>query len=114
MQHKAKRSDVPIIVDGLHDELALAWEEDRFSITTPGFNGEAGALFVTLGKLQTWLGANDIDVEGSFADEDGIALTWQQWSSTPATDDQDCLTLLWDGRWNDRGCEQTLAYICEL
>ncbi|XP_035672719.1 IgGFc-binding protein-like [Branchiostoma floridae] len=72
-------------------------------------------------KHNFWIGYNDIDVEGTFVGEDGLALgSWNKWTPTaPHEDGPDCVLYLSDrdhafpNMWSDRDCETRHGYLCE-
>ncbi|MBN2695071.1 VCBS repeat-containing protein [bacterium] len=64
----------------------------------------------------TFMGADDIDVEGEFLWFDNSSLYYSNWrESQPDNyqDNEDCLMIYSDGSWNDISCETELSFICE-
>lgn len=65
----------------------------------------------------SWIGANDRDVEGELVSSDGGALTFTNWDASQpdnAEAGEDCVEkLLRNGLWNDASCDQRNSYFCE-
>ncbi len=65
-----------------------------------------------------WHGLSDRDVEGVYAWDGGSASAYTNWRAGEPNDyggAEDCGAWADDGGggWNDKGCTQTLAYVCE-
>jgi hypothetical protein len=63
-----------------------------------------------------WLGANDGNYEGRWADPDGVALANPPWGpgAPDGGDDQNCALLSLDGTWSDADCSEPHPVICRL
>ena len=71
------------------------------------------------GRESSWLGLDDIEIEGSWRWADGDALTWNNWNSREpnnAGGREDCGHMRADtlGLWNDAPCNVLLRYICQV
>jgi len=74
------------------------------------------------GKLteSTWIGAHDLDAEGTFAWEDGSLLSagYTNWGEGQPDDfgffiNEDCVEIRTDGTWNDGWCGNTRPFACQ-
>jgi len=79
---------------------------------------EEEALLVQNAAGDTWVGLNDLDVEGDMRWDGGGELgAYTRWAPQQPDDfagSEDCVALLADGRgWNDRPCADLRAYFCE-
>ncbi|XP_049950630.1 macrophage mannose receptor 1-like [Schistocerca serialis cubense] len=65
--------------------------------------------------LEAFLGASDMVSEGNFVDIEGkpLDVRWRTYEPNNAGGNEDCLAWNRDGGVNDRGCEETLQYLCE-
>ncbi|XP_062599225.1 collectin-11-like [Saccostrea cucullata] len=65
-----------------------------------------------------WIGATDRDVEGKFVwDSDKCPVTFSAWYPGEPNNllgDQDCVGLLISGQWDDRLCNESLGFVCEM
>ncbi|XP_067173446.1 C-type lectin domain family 17, member A-like [Apteryx mantelli] len=62
-----------------------------------------------------WLGLSDREKEGSWRWQDGTPLGLSFWSSGEPNGgrEENCGTLLPDGRWNDLACDRPDYWVCE-
>jgi hypothetical protein len=81
-----------------------AWLRDMFQ-----------EIFGTGGAVH--IGGTDREVEGEYVWDSGEPFDYEAWSSGEPNDGygdgEDCVTLNWDGGWNDIVCEAGLYFICE-
>ena len=67
-----------------------------------------------------WIGYDDLDVEGTFVWQDGGQSTWVNWNGYPDNSGgiEHCVHMYVDtipeGKWNDLGCSNTMAFICKM
>jgi hypothetical protein len=66
-----------------------------------------------------WLGANDKESEGNFAWISGAPWGYENWKDANPDDwnGEDCLHTYWrsgGAGWNDWGCGNTGAYLCQI
>ena len=62
-----------------------------------------------------YIGANDIDVEGTFKWMDGTSMSYTNWATgepSNSNNDEDCVQL--SSKWNDVACSTQLRAICEV
>ncbi len=118
-------------------EMSVTWPEARRACQAAGtdlaiIDDEAENAFVAANLSATsWVGANDIDSEGTFVwitpgtDGFGVAhVSFTAWATfTPDNcggvfGQQDCVRVDASGKWNDSACEGgctegTFAFVCE-
>jgi hypothetical protein len=80
-----------------------------------GENSTVASLAVT----PTWIGANDIDVEGDWVWADGSTVHYDDWAAGEPDDagDADCAITNTSGRrgeWSDMRCTSEYQFVCEL
>lgn len=114
---------------------AWAAARDRCRMQTRGdlvsIGSSAENAFVTMHRTaNSWIGANDAAIEGLWRWESNRMPFWRglgdgavvlsqyaNWSS-PQPDDwqggEDCAELWVDGKWNDGGCNNARAFVCEV
>lgn len=71
----------------------------------------------SMGETWVWIGLNDVDREGSFAWVDGLEREFANWAGGEPNDwggAEDCAHFYGDSSWNDIGCDNVLATLCEL
>ncbi|KAK3785697.1 hypothetical protein RRG08_055528 [Elysia crispata] len=63
-----------------------------------------------------WLGLSDSVTEGTFLWIDGALLSYTNWKSREPNNagEEDCATMLTDGKWNDKSCLATAKYMCKV
>ena len=65
----------------------------------------------------SWIGASDIDVEGTFVwKSNGESLTYTDWGPVQPNDNegnQDCAAMQTNDRWGDFDCSTTMAFVCQ-
>ncbi|GFO10319.1 metalloendopeptidase [Plakobranchus ocellatus] len=65
-----------------------------------------------------WLGLTDSRTEGQFVWMDGTALTFTHWSGGEPNNwglfGEDCVQMLYDGRWGDNKCYHMFPYVCKV
>ncbi|XP_038667665.1 lectin-like [Scyliorhinus canicula] len=65
--------------------------------------------------VYTWIGLSDIYKKGTFLWSDGSLKDFTSWGTNQPDDYksmEDCVHIDLRGAWNDRSCNQTLAFIC--
>jgi len=75
------------------------------------------AIADVLGGVDTWLGYNDREEEGTFTWVDGSPNAYENWHANEPSDsggDEDCTHFSGDGRWNDNSCARGMAFVCEI
>ncbi|XP_062574195.1 low affinity immunoglobulin epsilon Fc receptor-like, partial [Saccostrea cucullata] len=64
-----------------------------------------------------WIGANDIDTEGVFIwskSKEKIAFShWHPSEPSTHVPEQDCVTIVHEGLWDDTTCFSKIPFICE-
>jgi len=90
----------------------LAWfesaEQQATVLATVGGMGPGG-------QPDLWIGANDLDVEGTFLWADGSTPTFIPWAEGQPNDGgvgQDCVRVSPDGTWNDTDCQARYHPLC--
>ncbi|RUS81615.1 hypothetical protein EGW08_010628 [Elysia chlorotica] len=65
-----------------------------------------------------WLGLDDIEVEGTFKWADGSLLAYTNWNTVEPNNagknGEDCVQMIPNGKWNDKGCNFLVPYICKV
>lgn len=68
-------------------------------------------------EVDTWLGASDLAVEGTYAWVTGEPFSFAAWEpgEPNGATDENCLHIFWlySGKWNDSDCTVQLHFICE-
>jgi hypothetical protein len=68
-------------------------------------------------SLDSWLGANDLGIEGEIVWQDGTSLTFTNWGEAQPDDflgNEDCVEKLARNQtWNDAPCGNANAYFCQ-
>ncbi len=91
----------------------LAWFDSAEELTA--FLAAVQATYP--GGKAGWIGANDIDDEGTFVWADGSPLTYTNWNGNEPNDwggNEDCGQTLANGKWNDMPCTYTMAAFCRM
>ena len=62
-----------------------------------------------------WIGLNDGDREGTFVWVNAEPFTFTNWNGGEPNNnnDEDCVGMLGDGRWNDFDCGDSYDSVCE-
>lgn len=92
----------------------LEWGGDLVSIESP----QEDEFLSERVRVEVWIGANDLDVEGSYVWADGTPVEYENWSVAQPDNFQgqeDCVEKrVEDGAWNDRPCGgDDQEYVCE-
>jgi hypothetical protein len=102
---------------------AATWTQARehcasagLALARIGDMAENDALRAALGSGTHWIGLNDRDTEGSFVWTDASAPSFTSWAASDPDGGaaQDCVELSADGSWNDRSCDDSVPFVCEL
>ncbi|EHB18479.1 Mannose-binding protein C [Heterocephalus glaber] len=86
------------------------------SVATPK-NAEENRAIKNAAHEAAFLGITDEENEGQFVDMTGRALTYTNWKHgepNNANSEEDCVTLLSDGKWNDISCSVSSEVVCEF
>ena len=78
---------------------------------------QENAAVLALIDRSAWIGLDDRAVEGEFVWLDGELPSYTAWGSGEPNDygsGEDCVELRTSGLWNDAGCGNALAFVCEL
>jgi len=83
---------------------------------------EQGFLVDTMGAgkpIDTWIGLNDVDEEGTFEWSDGSAVTFQDWwlGNPDGGDSDDCVHITDggpNGEWSDSVCSNPEPFVCKM
>jgi cysteine-rich repeat protein len=73
------------------------------------------AFFDRLGGVTAWIGLGDVAVEGTMAWESGVPVAYTYWDGVEpnnAGNNEDCVQMLTNGRWNDIPCTSSFRYFC--
>lgn len=65
---------------------------------------------------ETWIGANDRDMEGEFQWTNTENLQYENWIPGESSDhsgSEDCVRICDNGLWNDVRCDRSSNIICE-
>ena len=68
------------------------------------------------GNRNTWIGATDVNEEGTFRWTDGSLLTYSNWAPNEPSDGEENCAHYYDrynGKWNDKECLSQSYFICE-
>jgi cysteine-rich repeat protein len=87
-----------------------------FSLVSVGSAAENFAVAGYVQGTKTWLGFNDIAVEGSFVWANGDPVSYVHWSPGEPNDyanSEDCADFETSTYWNDSTCSSTLPFVCE-
>lgn len=88
-------------------------------IASPRNAAENNALSKMAAKLgkYIYLGINDRETEGVFQYLSGERVQYSNWAASEPnnqTEQEDCVEMYTDGRWNDKRCSENRLIICEL
>ena len=67
-------------------------------------------------KGRMWIGANDIEKEGTFVWTDGTQVTTTYWyPGQPYGTNSDCVRTNYkeEGGWNDAPCDEKMIFLCQ-
>jgi hypothetical protein len=97
------------------DEVCVGLGYDLVHIGSAAENTSTAAIAVT----PTWIGANDIDVEGDWVWSDGASVSYDNWATDEPDDsgDADCAITNNGGRrgdWADTRCSTSYQFMCEI
>jgi len=87
-------------------------------LAIPDDNGDlsvAGVIAAAYGPL--WLGANDVDAEGTFVWPDATPINTTSWAPTQPDDPgglENCISIDATGQWFDDDCASTLPFVCSI
>ncbi len=63
---------------------------------------------------ETWLGLNDIGLEGNLVwEKDGSLATWTEWSTSPNSGSYDCTKMLAGFTWDLTTCTEHRQFACQ-
>jgi hypothetical protein len=85
------------------------------SIGSAAVQAEAFSLVGAAGR-RTWIGLNDLALEGTFVWSDGTPLSYRNFLPNEPNDlmGEDCVEMSpLTGQWNDLDCERPQTYLCE-
>jgi hypothetical protein len=91
-------------------------------------NAQAAAIIASLVQAQlgsvatngVWIGASDLDSEGSFKWSDGSPWSYSNWWTQPVSAfsvDKDCVEMMsaaYSWKWNDTSCGTAKPYVCAV
>ena len=104
----------------LNCQFSRTWEEARdycrlFGADLVEVNDEEENYFVYSNAARCWIGANDIDDEGTWVWSNGASWDWETWVAGEPNNngDEDCAGIWTDGDWNDWSCSNEYDFICE-
>ncbi|XP_070802631.1 mannose-binding protein-like isoform X1 [Pituophis catenifer annectens] len=86
-------------------------------LASPRNAEENTALAKLASKLgrHTFLGMTDRESEGNFKHLNGDPMQYSRWADgEPNGEQEDCIELYLDGRWNDINCNESRLIICEF
>ncbi|XP_058045164.1 mannose-binding protein C-like isoform X2 [Ahaetulla prasina] len=89
----------------------------RGKLASPRNAEENAALAKLASKLgrHTFLGMTDRESEGNFTHLNGDPMQYSRWADgEPNGEEEDCIELYLDGRWNDIPCNASRLIICEF
>ena len=102
------------------DEAAGDCAEMGYHLASIEDNDAMSLLHAELGpnNEDVWIGLNDRSTEGVYAWSDGTSVGYTYWGDAEPTGggDVDCVELdrQIGGRWNDKGCDDENAFLCEI
>jgi hypothetical protein len=73
---------------------------------------EESALVASLREGPTWIGANDIETNGTWVWPGGTS-TFSNWGSGQPDISGHCARVMADGSWDDYTCDEALGFVCE-
>ncbi len=63
---------------------------------------------------ETWLGLNDIEVEGNLVwEKDASVATWTEWVTAPNSANDDCTKMKTGFDWDMKGCTENRQFACQ-
>ncbi|XP_040177021.1 collectin-46-like [Rana temporaria] len=88
-------------------------------LAVPRTPEENEAIFSLRKKVQmhTFIGINDMLREGEFRDPSGQVIRYFNWSPNEPNNlhnNENCVEMWYDGRWNDENCASKRFFICEF
>jgi len=112
--HERKWQDAESACKGLNPSAHLA------SINSNEENSFLHAMFMEMGGNKHndyWVGGNDRNSEGNFRWSDGSLVLFQKWRGGEPNGGtgENCIEVKKeDSGWNDKGCDNSRSYICEM
>ena len=69
-----------------------------------------------LTKSTTWIGLNDIEVEGSFVWQDGSLPSYTNWKEGEPNGKRGTNCVLWNKKvgWQDNSCQSNFTFVCSM
>ncbi|XP_077323757.1 pulmonary surfactant-associated protein D-like isoform X3 [Lithobates pipiens] len=102
-----------------YDEAKATCARNGGQLALPRTPEENQAIFSLRRTVNThtFLGLNDLQYEGNFRDLSGQAIRYFNWYPGEPNDlnnNEDCVEMWDDGRWNDENCASRRFFICEF
>ncbi|XP_077323766.1 mannose-binding protein C-like isoform X2 [Lithobates pipiens] len=102
-----------------YDEAKTICASGGGQLAVPRTQEENQAIFSLRKKVQmhTFMGINDLQYEGDFRDLSGQVIRYFNWRAGEPNNlrnNEDCVEMWDDGRWNDENCASKLFFICEF
>ncbi len=103
--------------------MNMSWDDADAYCVSRGYqqveiNDDEENDYVTIetGSERTWIGLNDLDMRGDYVWSNGGTSMYRNWAmGEPNRDFERCVELIPGmGEWNDQGCEDPNAFVCEL
>ncbi|XP_077323752.1 pulmonary surfactant-associated protein A-like [Lithobates pipiens] len=102
-----------------YDEAKTICASGGGQLAVPRTQEENQAIFSLRKKVQmhTFMGINDLQYEGDFRDLSGQVIRYFNWRAGEPNNlrnNEDCVEMWDDGRWNDENCASKRFFICEF
>ncbi|XP_073453221.1 mannose-binding protein C-like [Aquarana catesbeiana] len=102
-----------------YDEAKTICASGGGQLAVPRTQEENQAILSLRKKVQThtFMGINDIQIEGNFRDLSGQVITYFNWRAgepNNLNNNEDCVEMWDDGGWNDENCASKRFFVCEF
>ena len=69
-----------------------------------------------IGSEESWIGLNDLATQETYVWTDGTTFSYNNWNTNQPSNtnnNQDCVKMKTDGKWDDVTCSKSIKYVCE-
>lgn len=108
------------LVRNATDAKAICADAGAHLATIANVDENDAVLSLYAGGANQWIGLTDEGREGSFIWRDGSPFNYMNWSDNEPNnmgdmeaEEENCVEMAVSGRWNDRGCDADIHFVCE-